>query len=252
MKTIKSKNVVAYMELCNDMSNYLGNNYEIGKCYSISGRVSSDNSYPAQLNYVRAINECRLSKNRLFKVSLSGTITCYNNETTQVYASQMTLLEEIDIINPIKNVKWWKNEGVLDLLDFEEDYANIVIKFGLCNFVDKTGKLLFDYHLPYWQINNFSNGFARIQREDLSCNFIDKKGKLLSDEWFKDANDFSEGFAAVQRKEDYLCNFIDVKGNYLSDEWFEDVWSFDTGIAPVKRVNGEWWQIDKTGKLYDK
>ena len=95
----------------------------------------------------------------------------------------------------------------------------------------------------------YSDGFAVVRRENHECNYIDKQGKILSNEWFKWLDYFHNGFARVQREDD-LMNFIGEDGKIISDEWFKYVDYFDEyELAVVERTNGEYFKIDKQGKI---
>ena len=112
------------------------------------------------------------------------------------------------------------------------------------NFIDANGnEQLFD------RLDNFKDGFARVQRKDGKWNFIGEDCKLLSNEWFGYVDYFKNRLARVQRKEDKKCNYINKNGKIISDEWFNRVFDFKDGLAVVERTNGEFCKIDKTGKI---
>ena len=213
-ETIKIKEVIAYKGMNSDMT-CKGFQYEIGKTYKTDKAELCKCGFHACLNPRDVLDYySQYESSRYFKVKLSGEIAKCGSFDANVAATEITILEEItDTFNEvIETTEWWKNENVLDLLYYQED-------------------------------------FARVKRGDELYNFIDRKGKFLSNEWFKVVSFFHEGFAIVER-EDGLRNFIDRKGNYLSNEWFEVVSLFDEDFAEVQRTNGEWAKIDKTGKLY--
>ena len=112
------------------------------------------------------------------------------------------------------------------------------------NFIDANGNEQWFYRL-----DNFKDGFARVQRDDGKWNFINQDGKLLSNEWFGYVDYFKNRLARVQRKEDKKCNYINKNGKIISDEWFNRVFDFKDGLAVVERTNGEFCKIDKTGKI---
>lgn len=94
---------------------------------------------------------------------------------------------------------------------------------------------------------------TKVQRlSDGLCNYIDKNGKIISEQWFEWIGDFyddNDDFALVGR-ENHEYNYIDKQGNILSSEWFRYVDYFDEyGLAVVQRTNGEQCKIDKTGKI---
>lgn len=206
--------VIAYKGMNSDMM-CKGFQYEVGKTYKEEKAELCKSRFHACLNPRDVYRYYNGYNSRYFKVLLSGNITkCYTNDTN-VAATEITILEEVTnkFYEICKSVEWWKNEGVLDLLPYQE-------------------------------------GFARIQRGDGLYNFINKDGKLLSDEWFEWVDYFKEGFVRVQRNEDNLWNLIDKTGKILSDEWFGWCDNFSKGSAVVRRSIGDYYKIDKTGKLW--
>ena len=210
-KTIKGIEVIAYKGMESDMT-CRDFKYEVGKSYKTDKVELCKWGFHACLNPRDVLDYYSQSiKSRYFKVKLSGEITKCDEYDTKVAATEITILEEITIDELNNITEWWKHENVLNLL-------------------------------------YFSDGFARIRREDMLYNFIDKQGDYLYNKWFKLLGVFHEGFAVVERSNS-LCNFIDKQGNYLSNEWFIYVYPFYAWFARVQRTNGEWCQIDKTGKL---
>ena len=66
---------------------------------------------------------------------------------------------------------------------------------------------------------------------DGKYNYQDANGKTLFNEWFEWIGHFYEGFALVEREEDYFSNFIDKNGKLLSEEWFLKAYNFKDGLA---------------------
>ena len=213
--TIKGKEVIAYKRINRNMRcldiNCGDFKFEIGKTYKTDKAELYTYGFHAFLNPLSTIEYRMTTFSRYFKVLLSGEITECNGFDTELAATEITILEEINIKDLSKITEWWKSENVIDLL-------------------------------------NFSDGFARIERGDTLYNFIDKNGKLLLNEWLEWVCDFFEGFAKVQR-EDKLYNFIDTQGKIISNEWFEFVHCFEYGFADVERTNGECAKIDKNGNI---
>ena len=210
-ETIKGIEVIAYKGMKYDMT-CRGFHYEIGKSYKTDKVELCQCGFHACLNPIDVLDYySKYRKSRYFKVKLSGKINKCDSVNTKVAATEMTILEEINIDEVINNTDWCKSENVLDLL-------------------------------------YFSDGFARVQRTNGDCNFIDKDGNYLYNDWFKWLDYFYDDFARVKRTNGEW-NFIDKKGNYLSDEWFMYVYDFNKGFAIVQKTNGKWTKIDKTGKL---
>ena len=210
--TIKGKEVIAYKGMNSDMT-CKGFLYEIGKSYKTDKAKLCECGFHACLN-PRDVLKYYSDKSKLcyFKVLLSGEITKCGVWDTNVAATEITILEEISIKGLLNIAEWWKHENVLNLL-------------------------------------YFSDGFARVQRGDGLWNLIDKNGKLLFAEWFNYVDNFYDGLARVQRKEDKQYNFIGKQGKFLSNEWFIDAYYLDYGLGIVQKANGEWYNIDKTGTL---
>ena len=115
------------------------------------------------------------------------------------------------------------------------------------NFIDANGKLLLDEWYDF--VSDFYGEVAVIVRGDGDFNLINKQGKLLSEQWFEFVDDFKAGLARVKRSTDKLWNFIGENGKFLSEQWFEWIDDFKDGFAEVKRTNGEYFKIDKQGKI---
>ena len=222
--TIKGKEVIAYKRMnrhmccmdykCRDFQ------FEIGKTYKTDKAELYNYGFQAFLNPIKAIDYPLIPFSRFFRVKLSGEITQSSGSDTELAATEITILEEINL-KELANIKeWWKGENVLDFLYFSE-------------------------------------GYARIGRGDMLFNFIDKQGKLLSNEWFMWVDIFRDGLAVV-RNEDYLNNFINKNGKLISKEWFIYVDFFKDGFAVVQRTNGGLYKngglckIDKNGKIVSK
>lgn len=81
-------------------------------------------------------------------------------------------------------------------------------------------------------INNYSNGFAKVITLNRKFNFIDKNGDILyepdePDEWFEECDKFDkDGFARVHKYNKY--NLLDTNGNIVYEperpsEWFDSI-----------------------------
>ena len=279
-ETIKGKEVIAYKGMKSDMT-CRDFKYELGKSYKTDKAKLCECGFHACLNPRDVLDYYPRYNSRCFKVKLSGEITKCGMWDTNIAATEITILEEISIKELLNIAEWWKNENVIDLLYFSDGFARVQRKDkwnfidkqgnylsdewfnwadnfydgfarvqrvdGLWNFINKDGKLLSNEWFEW--VDNFSDGFARLKRSDGQYNFIDKEGKILSDEWFNLVDNFQEGFAVVQRVVDEKYNFIDANGKLLSDEWYKWVDDFNDGLAVVQRANGEWCNMDKTGKI---
>ena len=174
---IKDIEVIAYKGIESSIA-CGGFQYEIGKTYKTDKAELWKCGFHACLNPLDVLDYfLEEESSRYYKVKLSGEITKCDFDDTEVAATEMTILEEINIDECIKTTEWWKNDNVIDLL-------------------------------------YYSDGLARVQRGDGKYNYIDKQGKLLSDEWYKWAGIFYNGFADVERINGESCK-IDKNGKIV-------------------------------------
>lgn len=130
-----------------------------------------------------------------------------------------------------------------------------------CGFINKTGELAFPYKYAYRlfmytspHIKEFSEGFARVEKDLGQNGFIDVTGREIAPCKYETASDFSEGLAAVSLNG--KSGFIDGTGKEIIPCKFEGADSFSEGLAAVA-VGGKYGYIDKTGKeivpcIYDR
>ena len=245
-ETIKSKEIIAYKGMKYDMT-CKGFHYELGKSYKTYKAELCEWGFHACLNPIDVLDYYpRCYSSRYFKVKLSGEIAKCSMWDTNIAATEITILEEINAYEILNIADWWKSENVLDLLYFSDGLARIRNCDKKYNFIDKNGKLLSEQWFEWAE--DLKDGFAVVKNEDYVYNFIDKKGKFLSEKWFEKAFDFNEGFAVVE-KTIGLRNYIDKYGKILSDEWFNNAHSFHDGLAKVQRRDGLWNFITKDGKI---
>lgn len=232
--------VIAYKALPSDMVHDRFQ-FEIGKTYKEEDIEHNKVVFYAYLEpNILLTSYYKYNKyTRYFKVKLSGIVSkCNDYLSFSVSGTEITILEEItDNINEIiETTEWWRNEGVLDLLYYIEDFAVIQRNDGYMNFINKDGGILSnEWFLWAW---DFHEGFARVENGENSWNYVNKQGKLLSDSWFDNAGEFCCGFAVVERA-DHLYNFIDKNGNFLSNKWFDWVDRFNEGFARIGEQIGD-------------
>ena len=216
-ETIKSIEVIAYKGMKSNMT-CLGFQYKIGETYKTNKVKLCECGFHACLTPIDVLYYYpKEEHSRYFKVKLYGEIAKCGNFDTKVAATEITILEEINVDEIINDTEWWKNENVLDLLYYTESFAKIQRGDYLFNFIDKNGNILSKEWFRY--VSNFHQGFAIVQRSNTYLwNFIDKDGNILSNECFNYLGDFHNGFAKVERTTDRLYNFIDKQGNILFTE----------------------------------
>ena len=245
--TIKSKEVIAYKGMEFDMT-CKGFQYEIGKSYKTDKVELCEIGFHACLNPIDVLDYYFEEEgSRYFKVLLSGEIAKCGMWDTDVAATEITILEEINVYELLNIAEWWKNENVLDLLYFNDGFAQIRNCERQYNFIGKDGKIISEQWYKFADI--FRDGFSLVEREDGLQNYIDAKGNILSNDWFEWLDYFKGEFARIKRANGEY-NYIDTKGKILSSEWFRYADYFDEyDLAEVYRTNGEQCKIDKTGKI---
>ena len=195
-ETIKGIEVIAYKGMKSDMT-CRGFQYEIGKAYKTDKAELCKCGFHSCLNPIDVLGYYEQDEDsRYFKVKLSGEITKCCMWDTKVAATEITILEEINIDEVIETTEWQKTENVLDLFYYSEGFARVQRGNNLYNFIDENGNILSNKWFRYVYL--FHEGFAKVKRGDGLWNFIDKNGNIISDEWFKDIYNFYEGFAVVE------------------------------------------------------
>lgn len=115
-------------------------------------------------------------------------------------------------------------------------------------FIDKSGKFMFHRLNTVQSSYYFSHGFWFN-----SNHFVDRAGKPLGNKQFNDAEDFSEGLAAVCEESNQsdqfgqLWGYLDPIGKYAVQPQFQFAASFREGLGLVKK-GGRWGFVDRTGK----
>lgn len=156
---------------------------------------------------------------------------------------------------------------------FNEGLAQVVIKVKLIEktvqadkftvreemygFIDKNGHLVESLKFIE-ERTTFVDGLAKVKKGE-KFGYVDKTGRFVIEARFADAEDFSDGLAAVRTDrsfssfEDHDENaikyaFIDRSGKFFIKPQFDGVESFSEGLAAVN-VGGKYGYIDKTGNL---
>ena len=140
--TIKGIEVIAYKGMKFDMT-CRDFKYEVGKTYKTDKAELCECGFHACLNPIDVLDyypqdEC----SRYFKVKLSGKIAKCGFGDTKVAATEIIILEEINIDELNNITEWWKNDNVLELLYYSDGFARVQRGDGLWNLINKQGKLL--------------------------------------------------------------------------------------------------------------
>ena len=92
----------------------------------------------------------------------------------------------------------------------------------------------------------FSDGLARVQSKE-GYGFVNEDGEEIIPCKYEESRDFSEGLARVKSKEGW--GFVNEDGEEIIPCKYEDADDFWFGAETAKvKLNGEWINIDKTGK----
>ena len=112
-------------------------------------------------------------------------------------------------------------------------------------YIDRKGKVVIDSISCNWA-SRFSEGLARID----GSYFINKKGGKAIELQRFEAEDFSEGMAAIRTGtlNSSRNGYINKKGEIVIKPQFADAWPFWGGLAMVVERNRIIY-IDKTGKV---
>jgi len=119
---------------------------------------------------------------------------------------------------------------------FSEDLA-YVTRYGRDKgcFIDKTGKIVIDLLKTKFALSDFHGGFVRVSDPETALEgFMDGSGKLLNSIEYIAASDFSEGLAAV-RKKNALTGYINAAGENVIAPQFRVARPFSEGLAAVQR-----------------
>ncbi|HAS42177.1 MAG TPA: hypothetical protein DCS93_16995 [Microscillaceae bacterium] len=117
-------------------------------------------------------------------------------------------------------------------------------------FIDKTGKMVIapTRHISPNVTYTFFEGFCKVM--DKESLFINRNGKPLEMAKVSDAQDFSEGLAAVQSASGPKWGFMNTKGTVVIPFRFYEVdyTGFKQGLCAVALQYNEWMYINRSGK----
>ena len=95
--------------------------------------------------------------------------------------------------------------------------------------MDETHEKIISPKQWFDEVYDDEGGIARVQSDD-KWNFIDvESGEYITNEWFRQAQNFKNGFAGVEIYDNdgkSYWNYIDKQGNHLSDEKYSMVFEF--------------------------
>ena len=145
--------------------------------------------------------------------------------------------------------KYWNGNGCdYGKYDWQDNFIwNGLIKVrldGKYGFINKDGEEIIP--CKYKDADAFSDGLARVHSKE-GWGFVNKDGEEIIHCKYKYADAFSDGLARVQSKEGW--GFVNEDGEEIIPCKYEDADDFWFGAETAKvKLNGEWINIDKTGK----
>ncbi len=254
-----------------------------------NGSVSFNNfqEVPVIIEFVYE-NQTRKKEIELLFIqkTIDGEDTFWRLEKIEPWVEEeieATITEEEQAESPkeIDNSRWsWFIEPgeYSDIVLYDENFIAVADSSGKYGFLDGDKNLIVD--CQYMNVLGVSEQIARVIDMDQNYLFLDYSGKMITEEVFQDANDFSEGFAAVEKEEKWgfintsgkiaiACqydnvtefheglvavekdgnwHYIDQRGKEVFEEEYEDAMYFSEGLAAVKK-DGKWGFIDKNGNL---
>ena len=179
--------------------------------------------------------------------------------------------------------KYWNGDGhYYGKYDWRDDFIfNGLIKVkldGKYGFINKDGEEIIP--CKYEDADNFPDGLVKVKSAE-GWGFVNENGEEIISCKYEDADDFFDGLARVQSKEGW--GFVNKEGEEIIPCKYEDAYAFEGGLSLVKskegygfinndgeeiipckyedahgflfgantaevKLNGEWINIDKTGK----
>jgi len=125
---------------------------------------------------------------------------------------------------------------------FQEGFA-LVEKGGKYAFVDENGKIL--NNTWYKMAESFSEGLAAVKNETNSYGYIDKGGITIIPFQYKTAASFVEGLAQAGDYGDMYV--IDKKGNKISST-YDFIGSYNNGFAAYDAGTDNWGFLNRKGE----
>ena len=154
--------------------------------------------------------------------------------------------------------------------DFAEDFCEGFAVVGIggisdmkYTYISKNNEKLFEMG-TYSSVRDFSEGMARVSIPDEATDswfpvqkygFINTKGELVIPCMYSDAENFSQGFAAVEltERDKSQWGYIDAEGKTVIQPIYYKAHSFSEDIAFVNRKergkDDDWVAIDKSGQV---
>jgi hypothetical protein len=127
--------------------------------------------------------------------------------------------------------------------EYYKGMAKVKVK-GKFGFIDEKGKWVIHPH--YKNISDFNQYNMAIVKKGRKYGVIDRKGHHVTHISYQKIGAFSEGYAAVQRKNKY--GFIDSTGKVVIEPQYMSAGKFSEGLAAIS-VKGRWGFINPSNKI---
>jgi hypothetical protein len=145
------------------------------------------------------------------------------------------------------------------------DELFVILKDGHNGYMDRRGKIVIQSHFESWE-RDFAEGRAVYgvsptpsDIDHTKFGYIDEQGQVVVPAQFDEAQDFSEGLAAIafnagkkskrafrrQRR----WGYIDRVGKMVITPQFRMARPFSGGLAAVQNVQAKWGYINPSGKI---
>ena len=192
--------------------------------------------------------------NGLIKVRLDGMYGFINKDGEEIIPCKYEDADNIpDGLIRVKSAEGWGfvNENGEEIISckyedagaFSDGLAKVKSTEG-CGFVNKNGEEIIS--CKYEDADDFFDGLARVQSKE-GWGFVNKNGEEIISCKYEDAYAFEGGLSLVKSKEGY--GFVNNDGEEIIPCKYEDAHGFLFGANTAEvKLNGEWINIDKTGK----
>ena len=192
--------------------------------------------------------------NGLIKVRLDGKYGFINKDGEEIIPCKYEDADNIpDGLIRVKSAEGWGfvNENGEEIISCKYEYAGD-FSDGLARvksaedwgFVNENGEEIIS--CKYEDADDFFDGLARVQSKE-GWGFVNEDGEEIIPCKYEDAYAFEGGLSLVKSKEGY--GFINNDGEEIIPCKYEDAHGFLFGANTAEvKLNGEWINIDKTGK----
>ena len=192
--------------------------------------------------------------NGFVKVKLDGKFGFINEDGVEIISCKYEdACDFSDGLARVKSAEGWGfvNENGEEIIPCKYEKAN-GFWLGLAGvksaegwgFVNENGEEIVP--CKYEEVNNFLDGPFLVQSK-YGWGFVNENGEEIIPCKYEDASAFSDGLARVQSKEGY--GFVNEDGEEIIPCKYEDADDFWFGAETAEvKLNGEWINIDKTGK----